>query len=418
MGAFSLYKTEFFVDEGVPFLRVQNVQEDGVDLTKDTKYISQEYHEQLKKSQLQLGDLLITTKAVIGVAAVVQEDLGECNMSQNLVRIRLADGINPHYVAVFLNSRLGRMQTETAATGPNQKYLNFGRIRDLIITLPPRPIQDHIAAIMQEAYAKRREMLARAEDLVRGIDGYVLGTLGIDLTPPSDERRFLVSSAALLGYRFDVEHSLPRLTTQYQAIRSGLYPITELGNLVSEMTGGATPLGARYLEEGIPFLRIQNITESGIDLSDVRYISRETHEQMKRSRTRPGDLLMTITGRVGTAAVVSPSLPEANTNQHMVIMRLADHHVDPNYLAVIINSSVVAFQLQHKTTGTTRIALDYKAIRSLQIPVPPLDVQKSIVDAVSDHQNQAERLRAQAQEVVSAAKEHVERVLLDEENVG
>ena len=42
MGAFSLYKTEFFVDDGVPFLRVQNVQEYGVDLEKDTKFISYE----------------------------------------------------------------------------------------------------------------------------------------------------------------------------------------------------------------------------------------------------------------------------------------------------------------------------------------------------------------------------------------
>ena len=55
MGAFSLYKTEFFVDgtDGIPFLRVQNIQEYGVDLSKDTKYISKAYHEELKKSQLQ-----------------------------------------------------------------------------------------------------------------------------------------------------------------------------------------------------------------------------------------------------------------------------------------------------------------------------------------------------------------------------
>lgn len=63
MGAFSLYKTEFFVDKGVPFLRVQNIQEYGIDLEKDTKYISLDYHQQLKRSQLQANDILLTTKA-------------------------------------------------------------------------------------------------------------------------------------------------------------------------------------------------------------------------------------------------------------------------------------------------------------------------------------------------------------------
>jgi hypothetical protein len=65
-------------------LRVQNIQEHGIDLTKDTKYITREYHEQLTKSQLKPGDLLLTTKAIIGVATVVNEGIGDCNISQNL----------------------------------------------------------------------------------------------------------------------------------------------------------------------------------------------------------------------------------------------------------------------------------------------------------------------------------------------
>jgi type I restriction enzyme S subunit len=418
MGAFSLYKTEYFVDEGIPFLRVPNVQEYGVDLTRDTKYISREYHEQLEKSQLRPDDLLLTTKAVIGVAAVVDESLGECNMSQNLVRIRLADGINPGYLAVFLNSRLGRTQTETASTGPNQKYLNFGRIRDLIITLPPRPVQDQIAAVMQGAYAARRATLAEAEALLGGIDGYVLGELGIDLLHAPDEKRFVVDAAELLNGRLDIDYYLPKLKAQYKAVRDGVYPTVELGSLISEMSGGATPLGAKYLDEGIPFLRIQNITEAGIDLSDVRYISQDTNREMKRSQTQPGDLLMTITGRVGTAAVVPPSLLEANTNQHMVIIRLKSEKVTSQYLAAVINSSAVAFQAQRHTTGTTRVALDYKSIRSLLIPIPPLEVQDSIVAAVQNRQDSAEHLRVEAQEVVSRAKERVERIILGEEDVG
>jgi len=205
MGAFSLYKTEYFVDEGVPFLRVQNVQEYGVDLEKDTKFISYEYHQQLKKSQLQPGDLLLTTKAVIGISAVVSKSLGDCNISQNLVLIRLKDGINPNYISIFLNSRLGRMQTETAATGPNQKYLNFERIYDLKITLPPRSLQDQIAQVMQEAYGDRQKKLQQAEQSYQNIIDYVFEQLGINLERAQRKRNALVPISVLQGGRFDFE---------------------------------------------------------------------------------------------------------------------------------------------------------------------------------------------------------------------
>ena len=100
MGAFSLYKTEYFVDKGIPFLRVQNVQEYGVDLIRDTKYISREYHEQLEKSQLQPDDLLLTTKAVIGVAAVVDiiRGLGRLDCA-HAVRVDRAGGAVRSFVA-------------------------------------------------------------------------------------------------------------------------------------------------------------------------------------------------------------------------------------------------------------------------------------------------------------------------------
>jgi hypothetical protein len=54
----------------------------------------------------------------------------------------------------------------------------------------------------------------------------------------------------------------------------------------------------------------------------------------------------------------------------------------------------------------------------LLIPIPPLEVQDSIVAAVQNRQDSAEHLRVEAQEVVSRAKERVERIILGEEDVG
>lgn len=190
MGAFSLYNVEHFVEEGVPFIRVQNIKEDVLDLT-DLKYISEDYHNKLRKSQLKPNDILLTTKGTIGIATVVPENLGKANISQNLVRIVVKEYINPMFVSTFLNSEFGRIQTERGCTGNIQKYLNFQKIRAIEIPIPPRPVQDKIANVMQNAYEEQKKSLQRADELLDSIGDFVLDELDIEV--PKKEYKFYFS---------------------------------------------------------------------------------------------------------------------------------------------------------------------------------------------------------------------------------
>ena len=74
-----------------------------------------------------------------------------------------------------------------------------------------------------------------------------------------------------------------------------------------------------YTDVGIHFLRIMNIAPFEIKLDDVKFITQEVHDGLLgRSKLQINDVLMTITGRVGTAAVVTPEVLPANINQHIV----------------------------------------------------------------------------------------------------
>src|SRR5437868_5843619 len=112
-----------------------------------------------------------------------------------------------------------------------------------------------------------------------------------------------------------------------------VHPVEPLASLLTSISGGATPRGAEYLDEGVPFLRVQNIMPGYLNLTDVVYISRETHNgELERSRLFPGDVLLTITGvSYGKAAYVPATLGEANINQHSVRMGLKAN-VLPEYL--------------------------------------------------------------------------------------
>jgi len=128
--------------------------------------------------------------------------------------------------------------------------------------------------------------------------------------------------------RIDPFYYKPEFSSFVQRLRNGKYELIDFGKIISEMSGGATPKakGEAYLEKGgIPFLRVQNITEEGIKLEDVKYINEETHNKyLKRSKLKPKDLVFTITGRIGTVAVVPEDFGEGNINQHSVRIHLVE----------------------------------------------------------------------------------------------
>jgi len=67
----------------------------------------------------------------------------------------------------------------------------------------------------------------------------------------------------------------------------------------------------------------------------------------------------------------------ANINQHIVRLRIVSNDCLPDYLAAYLNTSVGLAISNRSVTGGTRIALDYQAIRSLLVPIPPMDIQQT-----------------------------------------
>lgn len=163
----------------------------------------------------------------------------------------------------------------------------------------------------------------------------------------------------------------------------------KLGDLISDISGGATPRVTEdfYLENrGIPFLRVQNITEEGIKLDDVKFIKPQVHEnQLKRSQLKADDVVFTITGRIGSVAVV-PKDFEGNINQHSVRFHLKEGidgiKISPEYIAIYFNTDFGRASSLRNVTGGTRPALDYVALRNLDVPLPSFAIQKKVIDKV------------------------------------
>src|SRR5438132_423585 len=101
--------------------------------------------------------------------------------------------------------------------------------------------------------------------------------------------------------------------------------------------GHVGPMAAEYVEEGVPFLRSQNIEPFRLNLSEIRYISDEFHQKLKNSALLPGDVVVVRTGYPGTSCVIPKNVHKSNCAD-LVIIRPGPE-VDPWFVASIFNSA-------------------------------------------------------------------------------
>lgn len=379
----------------------------------------------VEKLALQKGEILIEKSGgspvqPVGRVAFV-EDLPfdkPVVFSNFLQKIRIAgDSFLPEYVFTFLQAiyHLGYTEfIQNQTTGiKNLRLADFLKIK---IAELSKDEQKKVARFAFDTRKKSKEMEEKARQILSSIDDFVLGELGIDMPRGGAERVFQIWSDEIQG-RIDVLFYKPYLCNLLEQIKNKKH--FALGEAIADMSGGATPkvTGDYYSDEGgVPFLRVQNITEMGIDLEDVKFIKPEVHETMlKRSQLKKDDLVFTITGRIGSVALV-PDNFEGNINQHSVRIHLKNEvdkiKILPEYVASFFNTKIGRDLSFRSTTGGTRPALDYEALKSLIVPLPSVAKQEKIIMGVKTIYEQAKRLRQEAESVVAGSQRQVEQMIL------
>ena len=196
--------------------------------------------------------------------------------------------------------------------------------------------------------------------------------------------------------RLDAEHYHPYHLENLRKFVGKSHPLSEF---IIHISGGATPLGAEYSEEGIPFLRVQNIMPNYISASDIKYLSPSQNQEILRSQLKKDDVLLTITGvSYGKSAVVTDEFVGANINQHSVKMTV--ENISPYFLSTFLNCKYGYSQSTRHVVGITRPALDYSAIKSFLIP----DLDRNFQKMIASYCHQAEKSREDSKQHYNEAQ--------------
>jgi type I restriction enzyme, S subunit len=283
------------------------------------------------------NDILISVRAPVGPTNLCDR---ESCIGRGLSAIRPKDDVNYKYVLYFLRgyekilSGKGQGSTFSAITQQDLKNIK--------IPLPPLPIQKKIAEVLERADTareKRRQANALTEQFLQFV---FLEMFGNPVRNPKE------------------------------------WEIVALGDISTHVSSGSTPLGGEstYKQNGIKFIRSQNVQMNRLDLSNVVHISEDVHDRMRRTWVKNGDVLLNITGAsIGRIAYFQGDDDSANVNQHVCIIRPDKSIVLPEYISYAISMPMYQKRIISHNLGATRQAFNFMQVRSFQIPLPPLNEQ-------------------------------------------
>lgn len=395
-----------FVEEGFLFIRNSNIKEEEIDLS-DVKYITKKDHETIPRAHLKEGDVLFTTIGTIGVSAVVNKEVVGANINQNLVRIVLKkEKIIPKFFSIFLNSRFGRLQSERHPTGNIQKIINYPTIKNFLIPLPPKQIQQKIVKIVENAREKRKQNLKEVEILKKELDDFFLKQLGLAYPEEKEENVFI----AEIDERFDPYYYHPRFRRVMDFLKAGKFKLKKLKEIVKFSNNQIDP--KKELNRLFKYIQIQNIDKVNHKISSYTPVLGKDAPGRAKMLIKEGDILLPILGgSLKSVAIVPKEFDDEVATNGFAILRTDDanfRYYAFHYLITIFSQ----MQIERQLTGAIMSSISKSELENLLIPLPPPTTQERIAKKIQEVNIVIEKLQEDADDVIDKAKKEVEKMVI------
>ena len=357
-----------YMDSGIPLIRVNNINKDGLFNFEDLVYISEIKFEKLKRSAVYPGDILLAkTGATIGKVTIFPGKFEKGLIASSCAKISIDENkADIIYIFYFILSDLGYKQILASSTGATRPTINLTPISKIIIFLPPFPEQQKIAEILStvdQAIEKVDDSIAKTERLKKGLMQELL-TKGI-------------------GHKEFKDTEIGRIPKEWEVVR--LKESKEI-----DLIMGQSPPGKSYNKkgEGLPF--IQGKAEFGnMYPSPILWTTQPT------KIAEEGDILISVRAPVGDVNICPYRLC---IGRGLAAIRIKE------------GSNIFYFywfqkekqRIESIGKGSTFKAITKDELSNIFIPFPSLPEQQKIAEILSTVDKRLELLRNK--------KEKMERV--------
>ena len=368
-----------FEDEGINFIKVENIMESGKIDKNSLLKISEECNNKLSRSKIQKGDILMSIAGTLGRTAIISEEVIPANTNQALAIIRLKKINNVDYINKTLSSSYIKKHINMIGTVGAQPNLSLKQIGDFNILLPSIKEQEKIASI-----------LSTVDEQIDNIDALI--------EKNKELKKGLMQTLLTKG----IGH------TKFKKTEIGEIPdewsIKTIGDVINLIKSGLS----RSLKDediGIPCIRSNNINNYKLDKSDLKYWFLEDNKgaNIKDYILSEGDILVNFINSlaqigktclykdIGRPVIYTTNIFRMNLNEQIILNKyfyyISQTEMYNNGIKLIAKPAV---------NQASFTVADFKSIK---ISVPPINEQIRIVSILSEvdekieeHENKKQKL--------------------------
>ncbi|WP_416135833.1 restriction endonuclease subunit S [Enterococcus casseliflavus] len=280
------------------------------------------------------------------------------------------------------------------------KILNTENQKRVVVPVPKIEEQKKIAAFLDEKVAHIDNIIENTKKSIENLKFY---------------KQSLITETVTKGLDSNVE--MKDSGIEWVGKIPKHWMLRKIKHLTSKIGSGKTPRGGGniYSNEGILFLRSQNIYETGLYLENATYISPEIDDSMKSTRVYSNDVLLNITGGSIGRACVYPQYIEthANVNQHVCILRPIQEYTHPSYLFYYLISHVGRNYIRYYQTGGNREGLNFEQIGNFAIPSFSIHEQTKIVNYLDEKTSQVDQIVNQQKQLVKEFESYKRSIIYE-----
>lgn len=356
------------------------------------------------KIRAKQGSLAIVPTEVQKLAVSAEYPVYEINR-------KVAD---PAYLAlVFRSTPFMRLLEGLSHGGSTKTRIPPEEFERQRIPLPPLPVQRKIVAAWEAARKYAANAAAKIERLEREIEARFLADLGLK----APQRTELPKAFALPWSELERwSVTFNQLASVAIDITDGKYPVANLGDVAAVSYGIQKCPANRPGQHPRPYLRVANVQRGELDLREIKYID-VPDKELANLRLEPGDILVVegngSKAELGRCALWRGQIGDCVHQNHILKVRTASSMLLPEFAMSWFNTDAGKdhfFRSAKTSSGLGTI--NSSELRAAPIPIPPLSIQRKMVDRVTMSRAEIARLKGDAKTRADAAKADVEAMIL------
>jgi type I restriction enzyme S subunit len=347
------------------------------------------------------------------------------------------EGLDTRYLYRFFEGK--RRDLIEQGKGGAQSNISQGIIRDTMFPLPPLPEQRRIVAEIEKQFTRLEAGVAALRRVQANLKRYRAAVLKAAcegrLVPTEAELRkdegrrmkdenkgpkSAASSSSFILHNSSFESGsalLARVLTERRQHWQGrgqykepaapdagkLPPLPDgwtwasFDQVTTLITKGSSPnwQGFNYCDEGIIFVRSENVRWGTLDLDGVAHLPPGFNEKERKSILREGDVLLNLVGAsIGRAAIATAEVDGGNVNQAVAVIRLVAKKTMNQFAMLWLNSTDGQKRIHAEKVDVARANFSLEDTRVLPFPLPPLAEQTRIVAEVERRLSVVEELES------------------------